>query len=270
MEQKINNFNVVLTKIIVAHKYVYDTSSVYDCREGRKSFGLIQVLTGELHYHFYNGKKVCLKAGDLFLLKPQDCYKVTSPNVCQHYTINFEIEPNSIEGTIAEKIFLGEDITILQQEQPSNLYIDTFDEICRVWKEKNSGYQMQAISLMYKLLYHFIRKQIPLYQNNAYVKLKPAVDLLESTWNQDISLATLADACMLSVPHFRHLFTEVFETSPMGYRNSLRLLYAKDYLLRQNLSITDIAYKCGFNDVNYFSRFFKKHTGISPSKYTTL
>ena len=34
--------------------------------------------------------------------------------------------------------------------------------------------------------------------------------------------------------------------------------------------LTDIAYKCGFNDVNYFSRFFKKHTGISPSKYTTL
>ena len=45
------------------------------------------------------------------------------------------------------------------------------------------------------------------------------------------------------------------------------LLNAKDYLAQGGYSITEIAEKCGFLSVNYFSRFFKKHTGVSPKQY---
>ncbi|NSW89572.1 MAG: helix-turn-helix transcriptional regulator [Firmicutes bacterium] len=42
---------------------------------------------------------------------------------------------------------------------------------------------------------------------------------------------------------------------------------AKEELLTSNSSIKEIAYKLKFSDEFYFSRFFKKHTGIPPSKY---
>lgn len=268
MKHLADDFNVILTKIVVAHKHLYDTTGSFDCKNGRNAYGIVHLITGELDYRFYNGKRIKAYAGDTILFKPTDGYKVTCPLECQHYTINFHLLPSSIEGTLAKKIFLEKETAIIQKDTALS-HIDTLEQVCQLWQQKEAGYQMKAIQLTYKLLYNFIKKQTSVYQNDDYHKLKPAIDLLENSWNSDISLSTLANACILSVPYFRHLFYRVFATSPIQYRDTLRILHAKDYLLLENLSISDVARKCGFEDVNYFCRFFKKHTGITPSQYAS-
>ena len=112
-----------------------------------------------------------------------------------------------------------------------------------------------------------IKKAFSFEYNSEYIKIKPAIALIENSWNKELSLQTLADSCNLSISYFRSLFSKVFNKSPIEYKNTLRLLYAKDYLMWEGYSIKEIAYMCGFDDVNYFCRFFKKHTGISPSLY---
>ena len=270
VEQKIEDFNAVITKIVVAHKWTFAPSSVYDCSKHRNSYGFVYLLTGELQYRFSTGKHLTAKAGDLILLKPQDAYKAFCPNECQHYTVNFQILPSSITGEAAKKVLLSSDTAILRQNPSIHAQIELFERLCEVWKKKDAGYQLQAISFTYSFLHTFIKKQLALYRNDKYDKLKPAIDFLESHWNQELSLSFLAGSCFLSVSHFRHLFNQVFQMSPMEYRDSLRLLYAKDYLLQGCYTVTKVADLCGFEDVNYFSRFFKKHTGISPSKYLFL
>ena len=268
MKQIADDFNAIVTKIVVAHKCLYDTTSSYDCKNGRNAYGIVHLITGELDFRFYNGKHLKAQAGDTILLKPTDGYKVTCPLECLHYTINFHLLPASIEGPLAEKIFLDRETALIQKDTALSR-IDTLEQVCQVWQQKESGYQMKALQITYKLLYDFIKKQAIVYRDNDYLKLKPAVDLLENSWNTDISLSLLANACMLSVPHFRHLFSRVFATSPMQYRDTLRILHAKDYLVLENFSISDVAHKCGFEDVNYFCRFFKKHTGITPTQYSS-
>ena len=49
--------------------------------------------------------------------------------------------------------------------------------------------------------------------------------------------------------------------------NLKRIEAAKLYLSNGNMSITDVAYLVGFNDVNYFSRIFKRITSMTPSQY---
>jgi AraC-like DNA-binding protein len=71
----------------------------------------------------------------------------------------------------------------------------------------------------------------------------------------------------MSQTSFRRLFGQVLGMSPGQYRDKQRLWHAKDYLLGNICSIDEIARRCGFRDANYFSRFFKKHTGISPTGY---
>ena len=62
-------------------------------------------------------------------------------------------------------------------------------------------------------------------------------------------------------------FKSEYGITLLAYIDQLKIKEAQKLLLEQKLSITDIAEKLGFNSIHYFSRHFKKHTGMSPSKY---
>ncbi|WP_243150810.1 helix-turn-helix domain-containing protein [Clostridium caseinilyticum] len=51
------------------------------------------------------------------------------------------------------------------------------------------------------------------------------------------------------------------------YINEVRLKRSIKLLKDGNMNITEISINCGFNDVNYFSRLFKKSYGVSPTKF---
>ena len=137
-----------------------------------------------------------------------------------------------------------------------------------MWNLKEYGYRIESLILSNKLLFNFVKKAIAVEHDSPdYFKIKPAIELLEKSWNQELSLKELAASCNLSISHFRHLFFNTQKMSPLKYRDTLRLLHIKDQLMVEGLSIKEIANNCGFDDVNYFNRFFKKYTGITPSQY---
>ncbi|SJT88036.1 L-rhamnose operon regulatory protein rhaS [Clostridioides difficile] len=51
------------------------------------------------------------------------------------------------------------------------------------------------------------------------------------------------------------------------YINGIRLEKAVNYLNKGDLNITEIALRCGFDSINYFSRLFKKHYNVSPTQF---
>jgi len=71
----------------------------------------------------------------------------------------------------------------------------------------------------------------------------------------------------MSVTHFRREWKKHYNITPLAYRNSIRLSFARELILSGYYTVSEIAEKCGFDDVGYFIRFFKKHTGITPFKY---
>ena len=79
----------------------------------------------------------------------------------------------------------------------------------------------------------------------------------------------LAVQCGMSSTYFRKQFSSVFHTTPLKYINQLRLTYAEELLQSDYYTIEEIAEKCGFNNINYFSLFIKKQTGYPPSVYRT-
>jgi len=70
-----------------------------------------------------------------------------------------------------------------------------------------------------------------------------------------------------SASHFARQFTRVYGVSPIQYLNSIRILHAKNLLRTDQYTIAEIAQKCGFSNVYYFSRCFKQLTGIPPTKW---
>lgn len=72
-----------------------------------------------------------------------------------------------------------------------------------------------------------------------------------------------------NVVYFRRIFKKRLNTTPTAYMNKLRIEQAIRILDQYGYSksVREIAYNCGFTDVNYFNRVFKKITHTSPTQY---
>lgn len=82
-----------------------------------------------------------------------------------------------------------------------------------------------------------------------------------------ISMDALCRKAYLSRNSFFRWFKEQFGVSPLEYINQERIKLSKQLLCDPKNSITTVSQKCGFSDVNYFVRFFKKSEGITPGHY---
>lgn len=82
-----------------------------------------------------------------------------------------------------------------------------------------------------------------------------------------IDFALLAEGLDLSIDRFRHIFKETYHISPLQYFHRVKLDLIKAFLHDRSCSIQTIASLSGFTNFNYFSRFFKKHVGMSPMEY---
>ena len=87
------------------------------------------------------------------------------------------------------------------------------------------------------------------------------------TYTNKWSVSSMANYCKLSESYFSHMFKERMGLSPMQYLNNQRMEKAKDFLLSNTMTISNIAHLVGFDDPLYFSRVFKKYTGVSPQMY---
>ena len=90
---------------------------------------------------------------------------------------------------------------------------------------------------------------------------------LNSKYANKWSVASMADYCKLSQSSFSHMFKDRMGMSPMHYLNYQRIEKAKDFLLSNSMTISNISRLVGFDDPLYFSRVFKKYTGASPQAY---
>ena len=94
--------------------------------------------------------------------------------------------------------------------------------------------------------------------------------LIDETYRRELPLSFYAEACHFSLRHFVTRFTHEIGISPHQYIIQKRIEYARAYLDSNDKRIADIAAEAGFPDPHYFSRIFKKHTGLSPAQYRKI
>lgn len=109
---------------------------------------------------------------------------------------------------------------------------------------------------------------------NHYVSNSPSaveyqriIDLMQRDLRKGVTLPDIARQLGISVSYIRKTFMQYAGISPMAYYNNIRLNEAKR-LLSHGLSVQEVSDLLEFSSPNYFSVFFKKQMGISPSHYT--
>jgi two-component system, response regulator YesN len=97
--------------------------------------------------------------------------------------------------------------------------------------------------------------------------VKKAVDYIELNLEESLTLKEISATIHANPSHLSRKFKNDTKMNIIDYINHKRIEEAKLYLQRENISITEIAFMVGFNDLNYFSRVFKKFTSLTPSQY---
>ena len=258
------SFKIDIKKIHIAHQYVLNR--VHKCAypKGRGQYGLVYALGGKAEYRGFGGERFTLTKGNLLFLFPQSAYSVTTEKDFEHYTVNFDLhEENSCLDSLVSPYCLLQGKNTEQVER-------IFRRLVFLWQEKRRCYEMQAVGCLYELLCLFYLEYIDGKEGEPFYRLLPAREYIEGNFAGEIRLEHLADLCNMSVTNFRREWKKRYPESPLQYRDSLRLYYAKEYLHSGYYTISEIAEKCGFEDSGYFTRFFKKKTGVTPGKTKKL
>ena len=96
--------------------------------------------------------------------------------------------------------------------------------------------------------------------------IQPAIKMRRDRYSEQLTLEILAEACNISKFHFCRIFKRVMGTSVIQYLNSYRLKIANTMIINTGKQISEIASICGFDDVSYFCRIYKKYYGRTPKK----
>ena len=142
--------------------------------------------------------------------------------------------------------------------------------------EKNVGYISKVVSLdtqediciwISLALNDFIDSVYELQKPLRDDRLRPAVESIQKHYREKITLEEIARAAHLSVSRLCHLFRERMRLTIFDYLTDLRISRARSLLISTDRTCLEICYDSGFNNLSYFNRTFKQHTGMSPTQF---
>jgi len=98
-------------------------------------------------------------------------------------------------------------------------------------------------------------------------RLTKVLQFLNTNYQRKIELETVADIANLHPAAFCRFFKEKTGKSLSEYVNDMRIGYACRLIIEGKLSVSQISFESGFNNLSNFNRTFKKHTGYTPTDY---
>lgn len=122
-----------------------------------------------------------------------------------------------------------------------------------------------------KLIYEMVKVYCQLVNKYSVKDYSPTVQkvivMIESNLSSDLTLSELANTLNINASYLSTVFKKETGKTVTSYVNEKRIELAQELLKTTNLQIQTIAQYCGIVDVHYFTRLFKKTTGVSPKQY---
>ncbi len=222
-------------------------------------------LTTTLHSHsnmyevemFITGSETAVIGGINYTFSEKDIVIIPPGVMHQEYPS----DPFLAIALVAKELPFS-DVTVVRDNDGSIYTL--FELLHKVMAEKDETYVNISDSLT-DMICLFIKKNMS-YKHTFTVDLQNK--LYENISNPDFSISDEILSMGFNLDYFRRCFKEDFNMTPHDYLTNMRIDTAKKTLRNDALlSIETIAYMSGFNDSFYFSKIFKKHTGLTPRDY---
>ena len=103
--------------------------------------------------------------------------------------------------------------------------------------------------------------------NYQFKRLNAGRDYIAGNFHAPLSLSDMAKQANLSPYHFLRVFKEIYGETPNEFLIRLRVEHAKNMLITENMSVSEVCEKVGYASLGSFSSLFLKQVGLAPTMY---
>ncbi len=243
-----------------------------------------------------------LNAGDVLLLDPDFVHRGLKASNCEYYYIHFR-HANTIrrqENPEFMELSMQTRSESLQEDSGSHkIYQDSWLRLPKFVSLRNGNSYLQVIKLVqeamdqnrnqmenYKvscscrIMEAFVEiareavsskvlKQIPGIPR-SYQNIHELLNYLNANYYREISGNLIEETFSCNFDYLNRVFKKNIGKRIFVYLNEIRIHHAKELIATTSMKIMAIGYRVGFQDECYFSKVFKKYTGMSPGQYEKL
>ena len=222
---------------------------------GRKSDGLVFVLSGTCYYLTDDKREFTAKAGDVIYLANNSFYSLKTGE--EDYTFIYCDFNFADEYKNQSELY-----NFLEPNQIKHI----FNKLHQCFISKNNGWLANCLSYLYKIYSIIIENHNKTYVRGTWKeKIEWAHEQIKD--NHNLNVNELAKTLSISQVYFRKLFKNVYNICPKEYIILCKVEHAKTLMQYPFISIEECALESGFSSVQYFCRAFKNTVGISPAQY---
>ena len=230
------------------------TDANVELLESKEYYNIIHILDGGCVIHTENDSYE-ISDGHIAIIPPRHSFALATDS---------EYKLLLITGSFDELLVL-DDVTIVQD----NIYGEgeKIAQLISYNRFSNSKY-FEALCNSY-VAFISIKVDMPPFENTTAAVYKIIEEMEKRFDSVDLTVGNILAESGYAINYIREKFIEVVGMPPLKYLTRIRMKHARALLTQydNNMSISEVAYRCGMLDLTSFSRMFKKYYGVSPLKY---
>lgn len=258
------------------------------------------IKSGELFIREGN-EKYELKRGDIFLLEPNTLHEGYKKSCCHYYYIHFKhcglsnlVGKNSLD--ISNELIKKRQLSLTADIYKEALPVDSiyyFEKLSHYKNENELFSKLAAIDydfyqrfenykiitslkfseLIIEMCRQYTTKQLDDSENHfskSFKNVRDIINYFEKNYNKKISGSDIEETFEYNFDYMNRIFQKITGYTIFNYLNLLRIKHAQELICSTSLKFSEIGYLVGIDDPYYFSRLFKKLTGMTASQYSKL
>ncbi len=212
---------------------------------------------------FYLDKEIIAEEGSFIFYRPHEKQEhiYQGDKTAEFYYVHFIAPPDfDLFGFESSRVYSA---------KPSPNVRDLFEEILDELQTKQPRYEKICAAKLFTIMGLLGRLAADL--NNPHImymdKISFIVQLMNREFDKNYSLVEYAKMCQMSKFHFLRVFKDITGSSPIEYRNKIRIEHAKELLEDISIPIYEVGTRVGYTSSSYFCDAFKEKVGFSPMQY---
>ena len=211
---------------------------------------------------FIDGKAQKITTDMLICAKPSQTRHSRFPYSC--YYVHMIVEKGDLYDALSS---CPSFVSIRDREH----FISLFKKLMKYFETDKTGGEIMLGSVLLELIYSIVKnskRSSPVSNPTNSSAVIKAVEYIKSNLAGDLSLEAVSAHVSLSPIHFHNTFKVAVGKTLHEFVEEQRLKEAINLLVTSNLTLSEIAYSCGFSSQSYFSFAFKRKMKTTPRNYT--